>query len=345
MAATTFATIGGALNTLLEPRVTSSINRAVVLAQILPVEGPRGKNISWDVKLGTATAGAVDDGATVSTYNADTKTPATLNYGIYSDPFSISGFSLTAAAESGPEQLADLFMDEAGDSLERLGQAIGKAVYDGDGGSSPAAIHGLHDSTVSPIGDSGIYAGIDRSTYTQWKGTVVSAAGATLSMPLLRELSRKIYIASGQRPNLYITDPTQHEKYAALFSQERRYVQEVRTSSGVIKLDGGYRVLEIDGVSFLEDVQHPAQKVTALNTNYVKVRHMPSGPNAINGGMGVAQLAPSAEEQLGERKMQITARINPLGRNGDAFRFQLVTYVQLQVKRPQTCGYISLLAA
>lgn len=347
MAQVAFATIESVLADLFYDDISNQINRAVVLAQVLDVKPGTGKNIQWVAKTGTATpAGAViADGADVATFNNDTKSPAVLQFGTYHDAFALTGKALAAARAAGnPAELAALLVDELGDSVERLARAIGEHVYTGTGATN--TIHGLHDATVPAIGETGIYAGINRATVTQWQGNVVDAAAANLSFAHIRQLRREIYVASGEKPDLFITDPVQHEKLGALYQQERRYVDQIRRADGtVIKLDGGYQVLEFDGIPVIEDTQHPAQKFTALNTRHVYLTQLPDSPDAVNRAMGSVGLAGTPEEQYGAGKIKLAARIQPLAITGDAFKFQLILYPQLVVRRPNSCGYITNLAA
>lgn len=346
MATRDLSSIDSALATLFDAEVTNQINRACVLAQLLPTKPADGKNITWDVKLGTATPSTanINDGADVSTYNADTKIPAALNYGTYHDAFSITGKAMSAAIASGsPTQLANLFMDEMRDSIQRLASVIGQHVYTGDGSTNQ--ILGLYDATLGPMLDTGAYAGISAITYTQWKASVVDASAGELSLQLIRQLRRTIYTACGEKPDLFITDPTQHEKLGNLYGQQRRYVDQVRTANGTIKLDGGYNVLEFDGIAVVEDVKHPAQKFGALNTRYINLRQLPNGPANVEGTMGTVQLGGTGEEQFGEQKMGLTAKILPLAKTGDAHKFGLWLYPQLQVRRRNSIGHLTNLAA
>jgi hypothetical protein len=346
MALVTQAIIDAALATLFEDVLADQINRAVVLGQVLEVKQGNAKDISWIAKTGTEvpTTAVIADGADVTTFNNDTKQPASLDYGTYHDAFSLTGRAMAAArAAKNPAQLAALFEDELGDSIERLAVAIAVDIYTGDG--STDTIHGMHDSTVPAIGDTGVYAGIDRSSVAQWQGQVVDALTAGLSFGLIRQLGREIYDACGYRPDLYVTDPVQHDKLGDLYQTERRYVDQVRTAQGVITLDGGYHVLEFDGVSVLEDKRHPAQTFTGLNTMYTKLWQLPDAPDVVNKAMGTVQLGGTGEQQKGEGKMGFRARIQPLATTGDAFKFALYVYPQLQVKRPNSCGYLENLAA
>jgi hypothetical protein len=357
MALVQFTTIDQVLAALFMDMVENQINRAVVLAQILGAKMGTGKNIQWVVKTGDATpSGAViPDGADVTVYNNDTKLPAVLQYGTYHDAFSLTGKALAGARAAGnPAEIAQLFADELGDSVERLARAIAADVYSGSGAVD--TIHGLYAAGNEAIGDQGVYAGLSRASVAQWQGNVVDATGINLSATgangikesfnYMRELRRTIYSASGEKPDLFITDPIQHERIGLSYQAERRYVSEVRMGDGtVIKLDGGYNVLEFDGVPVIEDVQHPAQKVTALTTRHVGISQLADGPDAINRAMGTVGLAGTPEEHFGQGRMPLTARIQPLATTGDAFKIALFVYPQVQVKRCNAQGYLDNLAA
>lgn len=334
--------ISGALATLLDDDVVSQINRAVVLGQILDVGTGSGKDISWDISTATAlpSTAVIADGATVTNFNNDTKTPASLDFGTYHDAFGITGKAMAMAKNAGnPLQLANLFADNMADSMERLAFAVSDGVYNGDG--STDTIHGLHDASIPAIGDTGTYAGINRATFAQFQGNVLDALGAEVSFSLLNKLGRDIYTASGRRPDLYITDPIEHEKIANLSQQERRFTNEVRTAKGVIMLDGGYNVLYHGGRAILEDIQHPAGKISALNTSYCKMHQLPDSADEINKSNGMVSLGGSPEDQLKGGKTKIVARIQPLAKNGDSHNFALYCYPQLQIKKPNAFGYLS----
>lgn len=351
MALVQFSTIEATLAELFFDLVANQINRSVVLGQVLDVTPGTGKNIQWSVRTGTATptTAVIADGADVTIFNNDSKLPAVLQYGTYHDAFSVTGKAAAAARAAGnPAELASLLVDELGDSTERLSRAIANDVYVGSGATDN--IHGIYSSGgVFAIGDTGVYAGIDRAGVAQWQGNVVDAAGANFqsnAFTLMRQLRREIYTASGERPDLFITDPVQHERLGLAYQAERRYTDQIRRSDGtVIKLDGGYQVLEFDGIPVIEDVLHPVQRVTALNTRHVKLSQLVDSPDIMNRGMGAIGLAGTPEEQFGEQRMKLYARIQPLAITGDAFKFQLINYPQVCVKRPNSCGFIDNLAA
>lgn len=341
MSLVALAQIAASLTTIFEDQITSQINRATVLLQVLPVgNGTTGKNISWNARFGTAVGGARAEGADVVTLNNDGKVPATLEFGTYDDAFGVTGKAMAAArAARNPEELANLFVDELGDCVERLAKGIAIDLYTGSGAAN--VIMGLV-ATAGGIMNTGTYANIDRAVQTQWQGTVMSngAVGRALTFDLMREMRRRIYSASGMKPDLITTTPELHEKYGQLFGQQRRYITEIRMRGQQILLDGGYQMLEFDGIPVLEDVDCPTGKMLFLNTRYVRVLQLPDQVDNVNNSMAMIGLAGTPEEQLGQPSSKLTARINPLGRAGDTYKFQLICYPQLQVRRPNSCGVI-----
>jgi hypothetical protein len=202
-------------------------------------------------------------------------------------------------------------------------------------------------ATGGGIMSTGTYANINRATYSQWAGTLMSNAGVAraLTFDLMREMRRRIYSASGLKPDLIVTTPELHEKYGKLFGQQRRYVQEIRLRGQTLTLDGGYQMLEFDGIPVLEDVDCPSEHMLFINTRYVRVVQLADQVDSVNNSMSMVGLSGTPEEQLGQPSSKLTARINPLGRDGDSYKFQLICYPQLQVRRPNSCGVITDLDA
>jgi hypothetical protein len=346
MAVLAYTNITDVLVKMFEDRIAMCINRATVLPQLLPVSNGTGQNIQWVVRTGTATpSGAViGDGTNVSVFNSDTKSAAVLQYGIYHDAFGLTGLALAAAAAAGnPMELAALFGEELEESVTRLASAIAVDLYTG---ATSGGIVGLVAANGGILA-TGTYAGIVRGSVAQWAGNSLLNGGVArpLTFDLMREMRRTIYVASGLKPDLIVCSPVQHEKYGALFENERRYVQEVQLRGQTIKLDGGYMALEFDGIPVIEDIHCPDDKMLFLNTSQCHLKQLPSAPDAINRAMGSAALHGTVEEQYGVGSARFTTRIQPLAINGDKFQFSQYVYCQLQVKRPQTCGYIGDLAS
>jgi hypothetical protein len=229
------------------------------------------------------------------------------------------------------------------ESVQRLAMAL--AVDVNTGTCAAGNINGLLTASgAAPgIAATGTYATINRATYSQWQATVMANGGVprALSLDLMREMRRRIYVASGMKPDLIVTDPIQHEAYSKLFGTERRYMQSVNLRGQQIVLDGGFQVLEFDGIPIVEDVSHPAGKMTFLNTRFVELKQLPDVADGVNKSPGMIGLRGTPEEQFGEGVTSWSARIQPLALVGDAAPLALFIYPQVQVRRPNTCGVIN----
>ncbi len=340
MAQVAFSTISAALATLFEDRIANQINRATVLLQVVPVGNGPGKNITWTARFGTAVGSTIADGADVAAYNNDAKVPATLDYGTYNDTFSVTGKAMAAAANTrNPDELADLFGDELGDCVERLAKKVSQDLYTGTGATD--IIAGLV-SAPGAITSTGVYANIDRAVRTQWAGNIDSngGVGRALTFALMRTMRTSIYTASGLKPDLIVTTPGIFGKFGDLFTTNRRYVQEVVLRGQKIMLNGGYGALFFDEIPVIEDVDCPSGNMIFLNTRLMRVAQLPDPAQAVTQAMGSVGLAGTEEEQFGMMSGRLTARINPLARTGDAYKFQLILYPQQQVRRPNAFGAI-----
>lgn len=339
------ASITSSLATIFENDIVSQFNRSVVLTQLLPFKAGTTKQLAWAPEFdGSDTSGAIAEGADIAAYSDDTITPAFLPFANYSDAFSISGMALAAAAATGnPDELANLFAEKLDRSVMRLTRALNRDWYVGQGASSsPAQIQGLLD-TNGPLQATSAYAGLSSGTYSQWAANVQANGGAAraLTTDLMRAMRVSIFNASGQRPDLIICDATQQERYGQLLGPARRYVQDVNLRGNSIKLDGGYQSLDFDGIPVIADPNCPAGQMLFLNTQHVFVRQLPPAAMPMGISSATVRLHGTAEEQLGQMATSMQARINLLATTGDAYKFQLIVYPQLQVRRPNTCGVIS----
>jgi len=357
------AAIANALTQRFSDRIASTINRTVLLAQIVPVKNDRGQgqNVQWDAKFGAATGAPIADGADVTVFNNDDKVPAVLQFAVHHDAFRLTGLARAAAAAAGnPSDLSDLFMDALGDSVERQAKGISQQLYLGAGTTGPQLIHGLAPvAGVAAIGDSGVYATIDRAVRPAWSSTVIDATafnaanltgrfGLTLAgesapegIKMMRAASRAIYEASSEPYDVIITSPIIHEAYGLAVHAERRWTDTVRTASGMVKLDAGYQVLEFDGKIIIQDVDCPAGEMLFINTRHMHIQQLADRADRVNGALGMASVAGTADEFLGGGKTKLSARIQPLQVAGDANPFALYSYLQLCVKSPNRFARIT----
>lgn len=344
MSLITLSSIASSLTVRFRDEVEKQINRATVLLQVLPKgNGTTGKRLDWAVSFGTSVGAARNEGADVSgDGNHDTKAPATLEFGNYDDHFTVTGKAIRGAAAAGnPAQLANLFGESMGDCITRLAKGIAQGLYDGTGATN--FIHGL-TATAGPLQATGEYANIDRATYPQWAANVYTNSGVprSLTKPLMRSVRRGIYEASGMRPDLIVCSPAVHEAYGNTFQLERRYVQEIVVRGQKIVLDGGWAVLEFDGIPVIEDVDC-SDEMLFLNTSVMAVRQLPDIGAGLPGDMSV-ELRGTPEEQFGAQSANITARVIPCASSGDYRRFQLISYPQLQARRCNALGRLGDLA-
>lgn len=336
------STVTSALATIFEDQIASQFNRPTVLSRLLPFQEGRGQNITWDAEFGSLPGSSVlADGAAVVDYNNDTVVPAQLAYGTYSEAFSVTGKALAAAAASGnPAELASLFAEKLDRAATRLAANMNIEFYTGSGATDH--IMGL-TATNGGMKATGTYAGLSRVTYTQWAGNELlnGGVGRALSFQLMRDARKAIYDASGEMPDLIVCDSSQHENYGLLFGQQRRWVDEINLRGGTMKLDGGYKALEFDGIPVIADVHCPAGKMLFLNTRHTYLKQLPHAMQALpDTASAMISLHGTPEEQLGAGPTGFSARINALARTGDAYGFQLVIYPQIQVKRPNACAIL-----
>lgn len=364
MADINLARVAAALTQRFMDRIASTINRTVLIAQLVPVKNDRGQgqNVQWDAKFGASVGSAIADGADVVTFNDDEKVPAVLQYAVMHDAFKLTGLSRAVAAAAGnPLALADLWMDALGDSVERQAKGIAQQMYLGAGTTGPQLIHGFTPSAgVAAIGDTGVYATIDRAVRTAWQATVIDATTfdavnnptgrfnltvtgepAPEGIKMVRAAQRGIYTASGEQADVIVTSPILHEAYGLSIHQERRWVDQVRTSSGTLKLDAGYQVLEHDGRVIIQDNDCPADEMLFLNTRHCHVQQLPDRSDRVNRAMGMVGLAGTNDVFMGGGRTKLQARIQPLNIKGDAFPFALYSYLQLCVLSPNRFARIS----
>jgi hypothetical protein len=346
MSDTTLASIAANLSTRFEDDITSQINRSTVALQLLDVTQSDAHTINWNIRVGTLIGKTRPDGQDVDRTNdpqTDPKVPAQLGHGVYTEEFAVTGLALAGAAATGnPAALANVYGEELGDAIERFAKKVAIDVHSGTGSNS---IHGML-APSGPLRATGVYANVDRATYTQWAAveTMNGGVGRPLTLDLMREHRKRIYVASGKKPDLILCSPDVHMKYGQLLGQQRRYVQEVFLRGQKITLDGGYQMLEFDGIPVIEDIDQATinglATMSFINSSKLKIKQLPDANTQITQGMAQVGVRGSAEEQFGMPTPKITARINPLGRNGDKFLFQLIAYLSMQQKQCNSSGVL-----
>ena len=329
-------------------KIESQINRSTPLFSILPVKPASADIIKWVAKVGTAAPGTsvVADGADLTEFGADTKVPAYLSVGTYVQAIGVSIKAIFAAAASGnPAQLADLMRDEILDASERLAMDIATDCYVGTGATDH--IMGLVDPTIGPLQAAVDYASVSYSSYGAygWNGNV-DANGTVrraLTLHLMRDMRRKIYVASGMHPDVIVCDPVTFEAYGELLGDKRRYLQDVTLGGRKIVLDGGFQALEFDGIPVFQDISCPAGQMLFLNTRVCEIQQLPTPTMAGIENMGEMAIRSNAEEQFNDDNTKLKALVLPLARAGAREKLALYCFPQIIVRRRNATGLISYL--
>lgn len=333
-----------------QDEVINQINRSVVIQNFIDVVPVNNQQITWDAKFGTGLGSVKADGVDLvdGDFQNDTKAMATLPLGIYQDAFKIGGLARALSrVTNNPAGLRDVFGDELGDCAARIGKKINIDIYTGIS-TSPQGLVGLSPAsgTGGAIGSTGTYANLDRGTYTQWAASRNANGGIAraLTVELMRAMRQSIYEGSGEKPDLIICDAFQHRKLGALTDPKRQFNDQIRMRGEAIRLDAGYNVLEFDGIPVLEDVDCPAGRMLFLNTRHMRLCQVQDMSDDVNGGRGMTMTDGTPEEQLGPAKRKLSLRLNPIAKLGDHIKFQLVGYLQLQVRRCNAFGQLVDLA-
>lgn len=342
MALDTLSNISNALSQLFEEELYKQWNRMAVTAGMIPAKPGRGKNAAWDVEFSGATASTVAEGADVqeSEFQTDVDQPAVLNWAHYRSSFKVSETEIDAAASSmgTADALMDIFGDRLLGSAAKVAQAINVDLWTGTGtdGSGNATIIGL---TQGPIETTGTYAGILRSSFSEWQGNKLANGGTArpLSFDLLYQLEQQIFTNSGEAPSVIITTPAIFRKYAALFEQVRRLTTD---GMGPLEYRAGAETLFWKGIPVIRDRNAAAGTLAMLTPHYIESKFLPrqmSPADAVQ--MNMQQLEGSNGREV-KNMTGIPARVALLAKTGDSIKASVKTTLQMLVKRPNAQGLI-----
>jgi hypothetical protein len=347
MADQVLSNIASALSVQFQPKMDRQFNRLSVLASVLQTKPGAGQNLTWDVRFSRSTQPAnFTEGSDVSAgeFQTDPTVPASLSWGQYRTGFSISGLALTAARSSAnsPEALMQLFEGNLEDAASALISKINGDLFTGAG--TGTLIAGLYGSGA--LATTGTYANVARGTYAEWASNVLAngAVPRALTKALLDQLEEQIFNDCSMPPDLIVGSPGVIRKYESLFDSVIRTAPAgAPANSGELsviqklQMNSGYTGLTYKGIPVLRDRNATAGKLAMLNSQMVEIATLAQDPVTSassktdrSAGNGGEPPAPSG----------IQVRVEPLAKTGDANKFQLVTYVQLKVRRPNACGVV-----
>lgn len=321
------------LETTFRSDIVSQINRQSVLLRMLPNKLAEAQYPTWPARYSGAVAENYTEGADASDFGSDAQSQALLGWGFLRSNFHISGTAqrvsgviATPAANQNQIRLRTLEASEA------LTSRINGQLYSG---SSSTQIIGLAAAIGS---DSNTYAGIDRSnsTYAFWRPKVIDPGVLTKpTLPLIRKDLADIYSQSGFSPNMAVCSPGVFTAIAESFDSTRHYIQDVMTPRGIVRLDGSARAIDVDGCVFVRDKDCTANTIYYLNTDYIDIEVLPPPP-AFQQFVQNAGIALQADDGFGV--LPLGFELHYLSKAGDSDKFELVTNLQLRVRKPHAFG-------
>lgn len=301
MAVTSTTELNPALEQFIRREVVKQYNRSSVTTNLIRKEVGMGKNLAWDVSVGTGTGQVFDDGQTVSTFNADTEILATLPWAEYGDAFKITGRAEDGAQFSKTE-LGNIWMFKMMQARERAAKLINDDIWVGDGSSGPQKLYGLTMASAGPLSASGTYAGtMDRTTYPQTQGITLGNSGIPrpVTLPLIEYGFELVFNASGRIPTFGITTANIWRALAELPSQSRRVMQEVYIRGQKLNIALGFDAVEVNGVPVFKDISVPQGYLGFFCDDCIALEYLPTAPSRVARGkiMATVPLAGLPQEQ------------------------------------------------
>lgn len=328
-----FAQVSVALEQEYRHRVTKQPNRATLLLNLAPKRVGKGKNVAFDISVGTDIGQVFDDGQDVTVFNNDTELPVTFPWCEYGDAFSITGRAEDAAAGDGTE-LANLWLKKLIDARDRAAVKAQLDLMTGSGVGSPQNLFGLFAAN-GPLDSTGSYGGQSRTTYPQWAGNKFLNGGIPrpVSIKLIEDSIDAVYVASGTTPDFYITTPAIWQKIAQIQGPNRQLTQTVHVRGQEIALDSGYNWVLINGLPIFKDKDIPAGTFAGLNFQHWGIETLPVAParlarSSVLGQFAIAGTPQEQSGQAGDVGDPLVATLYILARTGNKTSAELLVTVQ-----------------
>jgi hypothetical protein len=337
--------LSGALSIQFQKELDRQFNRFAPLFAMLKKGNGAGPNLTWDVRFSRTTpAAAMAEGSDVvpGDLQNDVTKPAVLPWGAYRSAFGMSGLSISAAmtAANSPEVLMQKFRGNLEDAASDIANTVASALYSGSGASDQIA--GLHGAGA--ILATGTYAGLARGTYAEWAGNTAAVGGA-LTVAAIDTQERAIFNRCGMKPTMIITTADIADQYAGLFSAIVRNQPLGASGSTPEQVIGAWNVngftgLHHKGIPIYRSAKCPTGHLYMLNNEYMSLESLPYfgvGDEVSQSQVNVNAVGtnPAAGRTV------LNAKVEPLGKTGDNSRFQVITYVQLKVRKPNSMAVLT----
>lgn len=333
MADTTLTAITAALAQNYRDPIIRTFNGRSRALSLFKVMAGEGKNCAW-TWTGTGAIGENHaEGADVSSTGSNAASPAVLSWGLYRSNFLVTDLAASAARTSRTPVGSQMKVAEnVMEGSQKLASVLNGAFYTGAG--TGTLLCGLDVA----IDDANTYAGVDRSVGANsgFRATVIDPGAPTApTLALLRSDLASIYDVSGETPDIALCPTAVWQKIAALYDENRRYVQQVTTGKGLVTLDGSAGALELDGCVFIKDKDATANQIKYVNSNYVHFEYLPFFDEG-----QIRDLMHAGDVSLddGYGPMPFGMMVRQLGPAGAARKYTMQLQMQLVVKKPSACG-------
>ena len=315
-----FSGISAALNVTIADDVIRTFNAHARTVARLTKDRVVGQSMVWDAETTGAAIETFNDGDDVVNYSGDDIVKPVLALQGLRTNIRVGHQALATAANAGPAGLGKLFSRTIQNGMRKFGSVLNQAVFAGNG-----SFVGLS----SALDITGLYAGVDRATVTQWRAKKADPGTPTaLTLAQVRQDLSDIYDQCGEVPPLGTMDSTTFNKFAALFSEFRRINQQ-SGDRGPRTLDFTVDAIELDGCLFYKDKDCTANTIYYLNPNYIDIGFMPQVDRP--GALPIRVDSDQGEFDIG-------LMYYDLGRNGAAERGTIEGFLQMAVRKPNAMG-------
>lgn len=291
MAVTSTTELNPALEQFIRQRVVKQYNRSSVTTNLFRKQSGMGKNLAWDVSVGTGTGQVFSEGQEVSTFSADVEVLATMPWAEYGDAFKITGLAEDGAQFSKTE-LGNTWLFKLMQARERAAKLVNDDTWTGAGTTGPQLLFGITKSSNGPLSSSGTYANIDRATYTQFAGITLGNGGIPrpISLPLIEYGFEQVFNASGKIPTYGITTSNVWRALCELSGGEKRIMQEVYIRGQKLNISLGFNAVEVNGVPVFKDISVPSGYLGFFSDDSICYEYLPTAPSRIQRGKIMAQV-------------------------------------------------------
>lgn len=340
MAEAKLSTIASALEQRFRARLARQQNRAAVTMRILPKRAGKGKNVAFDIQVGSGVGQYYSDGEDVAAYSDDTEVPGTIQWAEVGDAFAITGRAEDAAAGDGTE-LANLYMTKLTSTVTRTAAKLNAELVSGTGASGPPQTIGGLLSSSGPLDSTGTYATLARGTYAQFAGNVLANGGVPRAMQasLIERGLEQVYNATGMGSvDVYLTTPAIWRGLASAMGIDpaRRQNQDITIRGQKFTLDAGFDAIEYNGRPIIKDKDFAAGNFVGLNLDHIGIEYLPVSAARKGEVLAMLPVAGTEERQPGGPGTgnELLGALSRLSRTGNKRKFQYLVTCQLWCDRP-----------